>query len=42
MYNVLVSYFAEREKGKQRSTKHTHQTKDGVTGTPLNTDGELR
>jgi len=26
---------AKRKKYKQRSTKHTHNTKDGVTGTPL-------
>jgi hypothetical protein len=24
------------QKAKQRSTKHTHKTKDGVTRTPLN------
>ena len=27
---------------KQRSTKHTHKTKDRVTRTPLKTEGELR
>jgi len=27
---------------KQRSTKHTHKTKDQVTRTPPNTGGELR
>jgi hypothetical protein len=27
---------------KQRSTKHTHKTKDRVTLTPLKTGGELR
>jgi hypothetical protein len=27
---------------KQRSTKHTHKTKDRVTRTPLKTGGELR
>jgi len=27
---------------KQRSTKHTHETKDRVTQTPLKTGGELR
>jgi hypothetical protein len=27
---------------KERSIKHTHQTKDQVTRTPLNTGGELR
>ena len=26
---------------KQRSTKHTHKTKDQVTRTPLKTEGEL-
>ena len=34
----------QKEKGqkdKQRSTKHTHKTKDRVTGTPLKTGGEL-
>jgi hypothetical protein len=30
------------QKDKQRSTKHTHTTKDRVTRTPLKTDGELR
>jgi len=29
------------QRDKQRSTKHTHQTKDRVTGTPLKTGGEL-
>ena len=29
------------QKDKQRSTKHTHKTKDGVTRTPLKTGGEL-
>jgi hypothetical protein len=27
---------------KQRSTKHTHKTKDRLTRTPLKTRGELR
>jgi hypothetical protein len=27
---------------KQRSTKHTHKTKDRITRTPLKTGGELR
>ena len=31
-----------QEKTKQRSTKHTHKTKDRVTRTPLKTGGELR
>jgi len=31
----------KRTKG-QRSTKHTHKTKDRVTRTPLITGGELR
>jgi hypothetical protein len=30
------------QKDKQRSTKHTHKTKDQVTRTPLQTGGELR
>jgi hypothetical protein len=30
------------QKDKQRSTKHTHQTKDPVTRTPIKTGGELR
>ena len=30
------------QKDKQRSTKHTHTTKDRVTRTPLKTGGELR
>ena len=30
------------QKDKQRSTKHTHETKDRVTRTPLKTGGELR
>ena len=30
------------QKAKQRSTKHTHKTKDRVTRTPLKTGGELR
>ena len=29
------------QKNKQRSTKHTHKTKDRVTRTPLKTGGEL-
>ena len=29
------------QKSKQRSTKHTHKTKDRVTWTPLKTGGEL-
>ena len=29
------------QKDKQRSTKHTHKTKDRVTQTPLKTWGEL-
>ena len=32
----------KRQKDKQRSTKHTHKTKDRVTQTPLKTRGELR
>ena len=30
------------QKDKQRSTKHIHKTKDRVTRTPLQTEGELR
>jgi hypothetical protein len=30
------------QKDKQRSTKHTHNTEDRVTRTPLKTGGELR
>ena len=30
------------QKAKQRSTKHTHKTKDRVTRTPLKSGGELR
>jgi len=30
------------QKDKQRSTKHTHKTKDRVTRSPLKTGGELR
>ena len=30
------------QKDKQRSTKHTHKTKDRVTRTPLKISGELR
>jgi hypothetical protein len=35
---------AERkvQNNRQRSTKHTHKTKDRVTQTPLKTVGELR
>jgi hypothetical protein len=32
----------QKKKGKQRSTIHTHKTKDRVTRTPLKTGGELR
>ena len=32
----------KRQKDKQRSTKHTHKTKDRVTPTPLKNQGELR
>ena len=30
------------KKDKQRSTKHTHKTKDRVTRTPIKTGGKLR
>ena len=33
---------AKGQKDKQRSTKHTHKTKDRVTGTPLKTEGDHR
>ena len=29
------------QQDQQRSTKHTHKTKDRVTRTPLKTEGEL-
>ena len=32
----------KRKKDQQRSTKHTHKTKDRVTRTPLKTGGERR
>jgi hypothetical protein len=32
----------QKKKDQQRSTKHTHKTKDRVTLTPLKTGGELR
>ena len=32
----------KEQKDKQRSTKHTHKTKDRVTGTPLKTGGEIK
>ena len=32
----------QKKKDKQRSTKHTYKTKDQVTRTLLNTEGELR
>ena len=32
----------KKDKGKQRSTKHTHKTKDRVTRIPLNYWGEHR
>jgi hypothetical protein len=32
----------KEQKDKQRSTKHTHKTKDLVTRTPLKTGGEPR
>ena len=31
----------QKKKDKQRSTNHTHKTKDRVTRTPLKTGGEL-
>ena len=38
-----IPYIEEEQtiqKDKQRSTKHTHKTKDRVTRTPLNNGGE--
>jgi hypothetical protein len=32
----------KEQKDKQRSTKHTHKTKDRVAQTPLKTGAELR
>ena len=32
----------KEEKDKQRSTKHTHKTKDRVTRTPLRTEAEQK
>ena len=32
----------QKKKDKKRYIKHTHQTKDRVTRTPLKTGGELR
>ena len=32
----------QKKKDKQRSTRHTHKTKDRVTQTPLKTGDELR
>ena len=32
----------QKKKDKQRSTKHTHKTKDRITQTPLKAGGELR
>jgi hypothetical protein len=34
--------YDQNKKDNQRSTKHTHKTKDRVTRTPLKTGGELR
>jgi hypothetical protein len=37
-----TTYSTEKgQKDKQRSTKHTHKTKDWVPRTPLKTGGEL-
>ena len=33
-------HIGQKKKDKQRSTKHTHKTKDLVTQTPLKTGGE--
>jgi hypothetical protein len=39
-YGISVNQILKRQKDKQRSTKHTHKTKDRVTGTPLKVGGE--
>jgi hypothetical protein len=38
--NSFMIYF--KKKYKQRSTKHTHKTKDRVTRTPLKTNNDLQ
>ena len=40
--NTMDKRKKKYKKDKQRSTKHTHKTKDRVTRTPLKTGGELR
>jgi hypothetical protein len=37
-----LQHNGQTEKDKQRSTKHTHKTKDPVTRTPIKTGDELR
>jgi ABC-type nickel/cobalt efflux system permease component RcnA len=42
-HGLLDIFITEKvQKDKQRSTKHTHKTKDRVTGTPLKIGGEPR
>ena len=40
-YNTMAKR-RKVQKDKQRSTKHTHKTKDRVTRTPLKTGGDIR
>jgi hypothetical protein len=40
--NKMIWPKEKGQKDKQRSTKHTHKTKDRVTRTPLKTRGTLR
>jgi hypothetical protein len=37
-----LQHNGQTKKDKQRSTKHTHKTKDPVTRTPIKTGDELR
>ena len=37
-----ATQWPKEKKDKQRSTKHTHKTKDRETRTPLKTGGETR
>jgi hypothetical protein len=39
---VQTTQWPKGKKYKQRSTKHTHKTRDRVTGMPLKSGGELR
>ena len=40
--DVFYKKSLKTQKDKQRSTKHTHKTKDRVKRTPLKSGGELR